>query len=297
MSKSGRTTLPIALCAAVGLVALCSSVQPARAGAGQTAHLNAAASPAKKQQAAARFAKAKGLYKAGKYRAAIEELEGALKLDPEGAELLYNLGVIHEKLTEVDKAIAYYKQYVEIVPDSQEKERVSSIIERLEGAKKEIATPGASASASASKPPPDTAPEVSAKPPTAPADKGRFDGLVIAAGVLAGAGLFTGAFFGVKAMGDRLEGTQTTNESTRYQDLQSKDDKARKEALIADIGFGVALVAGVSGALLYFMRDAQPDETKARAPEQSRRSDRPTFAMPSVAITPGGVTAGFGMRF
>ncbi|MBI5536374.1 MAG: tetratricopeptide repeat protein [Deltaproteobacteria bacterium] len=287
MSKSVRTTVPIALCLALGMVAMCGRTGSARAGSGPESQVIATVSPAKKAQAKARFTKAKGLYKAGKYRAAIEELEEALKLDPEGADLVYNLGVIHEKLTEVETAIIYYKQYIGMIPDEAEKERVREIIKRLQGARKEIVVPQPSASA---------APERTAEPPAKepaepPKKKGRFDGLVIATGVVAGVGLVTGAVFGMKAMGDRIQGTPSTNGGVTYEDLQNKADRARQEALIADIGFGVAVVAGVAGALLYFTREAPGDSKKPASTEAAR------IPTPSLSILPGGVSAGVGMAF
>src|SRR5690242_15658561 len=37
------------------------------------------------------------LYEEGRYRAAIDRLEAALRLDPDARELVYNLAVLHEK--------------------------------------------------------------------------------------------------------------------------------------------------------------------------------------------------------
>src|SRR4051812_27640849 len=40
------------------------------------------------------------LYEQGRYHAAIEKLEAALRLDPDGKELVYNLAILHEKLAD-----------------------------------------------------------------------------------------------------------------------------------------------------------------------------------------------------
>src|SRR5262245_23572768 len=45
---------------------------------------------------------AHALYEKGEYKKAIEKLESALELDPQGKELVYNLGLIHEKLLDFD---------------------------------------------------------------------------------------------------------------------------------------------------------------------------------------------------
>jgi tetratricopeptide (TPR) repeat protein len=283
MWKYARPTLRAALCVALGACAVCAP-STSLAGSPDTANLPALVSPAKKAQAKARFTKAKQLYKQGKYRAAIDELQEALELDPEGAELVYNLGVIHEKLTEVETAIIYYKKYIAMISDEPEKDRVKEIIHRLKGAKTEVAP------AKSAEPAPSPTPSESADAPAPPAaKKGRLDGLVIGSAVLAGAGLVTGVVFGVLAMGDRIQGTPSTNDTTTYQDLESRRDRAKQEALIADIGFGVAAVGTVTALVLYFARDKKSDE--APPPKTEAR------VVPSFAVLPGGVFAGLGARF
>jgi len=254
-------------------------------------------SPAKKAQAQARFTKAKALYKQGKYRAAVDELEAARKLDPEGADLVYNLGVVHEKMAEIDKAIEYYKLFVTMTADADEIARVQGIIKRLEGAKTEVVpVPSAPpAASSAAEPPP--SPPAAAKPPE---KNGRFDGLVIASGVVAVAGLATGIVFGMKAKGDEISGTPKTDASTSYQDLQDQNDRAKKNALFADIGFGVAVVGGVAGALLYFTRSAETSKEQAPGPSAASRKSvaRVSGLTPSVSLLPGGgAMAGIGGGF
>lgn len=253
-------------------------------------------SPAKKAQAQQRFTKAKALYKQGKYRAAVEELEEARKLDPESPDLVYNLAVVHEKLVEIDKAIEHYKLFVGMTDNADEIARVQGIIQRLEGAKTEVAPTASAAPAASSgaEPPPPPPPPAA---PKEPEKNGRFDGLVIASGVVAVAGLATGIVFGLKAKGDEITGTPRTDPSTSYQDLQDRNDSAKKNALFADIGFGVAIVGGVAGALLYFTRSAEPSKEQAPGPSASTVS-RPRPWTPSVALLPGGgAMAGIGGGF
>src|SRR5438270_111868 len=52
------------------------------------------------------------LYRNGQYRAAIDKLEEARRLDPTAKELPYNLGMVHEKLGALDDAIRFFEQYV-----------------------------------------------------------------------------------------------------------------------------------------------------------------------------------------
>src|SRR4051794_19653069 len=50
------------------------------------------------KQAMALHDEARELYAHGRYRAAVARLEAAQALDPEANELVYNLGLIHERL-------------------------------------------------------------------------------------------------------------------------------------------------------------------------------------------------------
>ena len=68
------------------------------------------------------------LYRKGKYRAAIERLEDARAIDPEAKELPYNLGLVHEKLGEIDDAIRYFELYLTLEADEGERERVRATI-------------------------------------------------------------------------------------------------------------------------------------------------------------------------
>jgi tetratricopeptide (TPR) repeat protein len=267
-------------------------VQQAWAGAPSSV-ATAAVTPAARKRAQDRFAKARQLYKSGKYRASIEELQTAIELDPTGAEMVYNLGLLHEKLAEVDKAIAAYRHYVEMIDDAADKARVEGIIERLEGARADIAAPAASTSASPAQTQP-TAPMASAASSTpvevAPTpESGRLDGWVIASGAVAVAGLAIGITFGAKALSDRVQGVPTTSEAAGegYADLQDRKDRAQREALIADVGFGVAVAAGIAGAVLYFARDS----------ESNPSSTASTRLSPSIALSPTGALAGLRFGF
>ena len=56
-------------------------------------------------------ARAHELYQQGSYHEAIGELEAALKLDPNGKDLIFNLGVVHEKLGDIEDALRYFQRY------------------------------------------------------------------------------------------------------------------------------------------------------------------------------------------
>lgn len=101
---------------------------------------SAATSP-KKKNAEAHYKRARELYQLGRYREAIAQLEAALKYDPEAPELLYNLGLVHEKLGDADEAVDAYQRYLKALgpdADPEEKTKIESAIKRLEGAKAEL---------------------------------------------------------------------------------------------------------------------------------------------------------------
>jgi tetratricopeptide (TPR) repeat protein len=206
------------------------------------------------------------LYKAGQYRAAVDKLVEARKLDPTAKELPYNLGLLYEKLGEIDNAIKNFQLYLTLDTDEEEKERVRSILQRLEGARDEL-----------NRNKPTSAPE---PPPPPPRRRGRLDALVYGTGGLSLAAVGAGVFFGLRALSLRPEPSTV---GQRIETLEDKQRKAHQSGVIADISFGVAIASGGAAALLYFLRDAPPPKEGAPA----------AF----VAPTPGGGVVGWGGRF
>lgn len=247
--------------------------QPARLG--QVVLARSAADDAK-----VHFDAAKEHYANGRYREAIEQLEIALGIDPNGADLVYNLGVIHEKLQEVDEAILYYQRYVGMIDDAEERERVNKIIVRLENARDELAA------AKEAETEQGEGGEVDK-----PRSKGRMDGWVIGAGVLAGLGLAGGTYFGLEAMKSKNDDPPTTSPDVPYSKLEDNADRAKQMALYADIGFGVAVAAGATAMILYFARDAEPDASEEETSVKRRGWE------PGVAVLPGGAAASLRIGF
>jgi len=199
-------------------------------------------------EAGKHFAKARELYGQGNYKDARVELIEARKLDPQSKELVFNLGVVNEKLTLFDEALEQFRAYREMSDvTEQEKSRAEAIILRLEGAKKQLADQKK-----------DDPPKVVVvpDPPKAqegPPPKGRVDAATIAAAGIGVVGLSVGAIFGIKAMGERPSGFVTGRDGT-YADLVSKTDAAHTSAVVSDIGFAVGIVGVAAAAVLYFAR-------------------------------------------
>ncbi len=213
------------------------------------------------------FQRAKDLYQTGAYREAIAELTQARGLDPKAKDLVFNLGVVHEKLGKFDEAITFFRQYMEMESvTAAERGKAENIIKRIEGAKHEV--PAATATA--------TAP---IEPPPPPADetkRGRIDAATITAGSVAVVGLGVGTVFGILAVSSKPSDFVTGRDGT-YADLQAKQSDAHTQAIVSDVGFGVGIVAAVVTAYLYFGRTKVASEPK-----------RTGFALPSASPLPSG---------
>jgi tetratricopeptide (TPR) repeat protein len=255
------------------VVCVAVTLLPRRGVAEETSAANVAA-------ARKHFERARTYYGQGAYRDAIVELEAAHGLDPSAKDLVFNLGVVHEKLSDIDEALKWFRLYttMELLP--QERDRADAYVRRLEGAKKELEDKLAAEQRTAQEPiqpPTDSTvgPPASHLPSSAggaalPAPRpalgsrvpgptaGRIDGLTIGAGSLSAAGLVLGAVVGAKALVDRPPPNSTTSSEQSYEQFRNRVAQAHAEAVVADIGFGTALVAGVATAYLYFGRPRAP---------------------------------------
>ncbi|HSO33736.1 MAG TPA: tetratricopeptide repeat protein [Labilithrix sp.] len=249
------------LALAVPLPALAQSKASPQAG-GATAlppDSTATNEPKTKEQLEAQqhFQRAKDLYQTGAYREAIAELESARLLDPKAKDLVFNLGIVHEKLGKFDEAITFFRQYMEMeTVTTSERGKAENIIKRIEGAKREVKPVAPAATGTAEPTPPAPAPEVS---------RGRIDGATIGVGALAVVGLGLGATFGILAVANKPSSDFVTGRDGSYDDLKSKTDSAHTQAIISDVGFGVGIVAAAVTAYLYFGRTKEPAK-RALAP-------------------------------
>jgi tetratricopeptide (TPR) repeat protein len=217
------------------------------------------------------FEKARAFYAQGAYRDAITELEAAHALDPNAKDLVFNLGVVHEKLGDIEDALKWFKQYTMMDLTAQERERADAYIKRLEGAKKELEEKQNAAPA----PPQEATPPGTEGGPPAPRPAwppspgsglargyyappppsfGRVDALTLTAAGLSVIGLGFGVALGIKALADRPPSTPTTSASLTFAQLMKEVDQAHNEGILADVSFAVALVAGAATAYLYFGR-------------------------------------------
>ncbi len=203
------------------------------------------------------FAKAKELYGQGSYREARLELLEARKLDPQAKDLVFNLGIVAEKLGLFDEALENFRAYT-LMPDvtDQEKVRAEGIVQRLEGAKKR-----ADEQRVKELPAVVVVPVPVKETPAPP--RGRIDAATVSAAGVAVIGLGVGAVFGIKAMAERPLGF-TTGRDGSYSDFVAQNDAAHTSAVVADIGFGVGIVAAAAAVILYLARPKVQSALAAR---------------------------------
>jgi tetratricopeptide (TPR) repeat protein len=264
-SRTRLRTMTLVACVATAGAA--AAAQPALAG--ETPPANVAA-------ARRHFEKARAYYGQGEYREAISELEAAHALDPAAKDLVFNLGVVHEKLADIDEALKWFRLYTTMSLTPQERERADAYVRRLEGAKKELEAKQAAqqqalaqqqqqaqeqqqaqASASTASPPP---------PLSEPLRHGRIDGFTILGASLTVADLAFASVMGAKALHDNPSGTPVTGPGQTYPtyaDLVNQHDTAHAEAMVSDIAFGAAAVLAGVTAYLYFARTRDPSAAPA----------------------------------
>jgi tetratricopeptide (TPR) repeat protein len=207
-------------------------------------------SPANVAAARRHFERARAYYAQGSYREAIGELEAAHTLDPNAKDLVFNLGVVHEKLGDIDDALKWFRLYTTMNLTPPERERADAYVHRLEGAKKELEDKQAAAEAGAA--------HVAVPPPPPPPKErpgpGRIDALTIGTASVAVVGLGFGIVMAVKAEEDKPPSPFITGRNGTYADLVDRQANAHREAIMADVGFGVAVAGAAATAVLFFTR-------------------------------------------
>lgn len=229
--------LGIALLVATATVGWSGNAHAAGEGASADEPRNAAEGgslPAKQH-----FERALSHYREGHYRAAIAELEAALNLDPASKDLLFNLAVVHEKLGDLDQAIAALERFAELESDPGELRKARLAIARMRGAREELS-------------PPAIPPRVPMPPPTVPVHEPKAsDPWPIAATALAVAATATGVLFGIQALILHADARQPTGPNLSVADLRDRQDRAEASARVADIAFAIGLASGAAAAVLW----------------------------------------------
>jgi tetratricopeptide (TPR) repeat protein len=247
MVSSSRRLYASALAGAFGA---CLAASPAAAQSHPATKAPVATNPL---EARKHYDHAKALYKQGSYREAIIELENALKFDPSGKELVYNLAVLHEKLGDIDEALTYFQRYSTMDLTQDERDKTEAAIKRLEGAKREVVGENP-------KPPVVVQPPPQPPPPAPPAPvHGKIDALTIGAAALTIGGFAFGTVFALKAESEKPPAGFVTGKDGTFGTLQDRATTAHNEAVVADVGFGIGAAAAVGTILLYALRTRPAD--------------------------------------
>ncbi len=249
--------------------AVCSSSGIAHAQPGKSAGASSTstATPANHAAAQVHFKKAKELYQSGAYHEAAAELEAALVLDPNAKELVFNLGVVDERLGRIDDALTQFHKYQTLDLTPAEHTRSENYVRRLEGAKKALA-------AAAPPPPPPTPvvvpPPVTPPPPvdtTPPSSTshGRIDAATGTTFILGAVGVVGGAAFGVIALATRPHNYMTGTDGQTYQSYQDASDGYHRDATISTVALAVGGAALAVSAILFFARTSDDSPPPAAA--------------------------------
>ena len=217
-------------------------------------HSAAAVAPPDRGEAGARqhFDRALELYRSGHYAEALDELEQAAKLDPNGKDLFFNLALVHEKLGQLPEAIAALARFRELEDDAAERERARLSIERLRGAQQAaVVLPPPSATCTEQNPVP--APLPPEKAPSA---------VLIGAASLAVVSFVVGAVFGAKALSDDVNGARTSA-SLSVTQLHEREQRAEREALVADIAFALGTASTATFAGVWLLSPSDPAKRAA----------------------------------
>lgn len=203
------------------------------------------------------FAEGAALYRAGKYRAAIERFDAAYAIYPE-PNLLYNKARAHEALGEIDAALdAYQRCAASPEVDAEVKAKAERKASMLEQAK-----------ATSAKVPAARAPSSGVTPGAgatirAPDDGGS--GLTVAKWGLLGVGAalaVTGSVFfalGAQDHGDISSAADPSGVGTltRVEAQALSDDGTQKKTI--GVGLGAGGIAALAGAALLFVLDGDDD--------------------------------------
>lgn len=213
------------------------------------------------EKAEQHYKRARELYQLGRYREAITHLQLAIKLDPSGAELYYNLGLVHEKLGEVDEAVDAYHKYLKVLgPDAEPEEiaRIKGIIKRLEGAKAEIKT--------------------------REAKKVEHRLTPLSGGLLVGAGVFlvgTGVFGGLALAHDHEARDYLVDGPGGLKARQKLIDRSKGEAIIANVLAALGVASLGAGLTLYFTSEFQKaDDPNDMQKPKAARADLRVSVLP-----------------
>lgn len=206
-------------------------------------------------------AEAVARFQAKEYEAAVELFEEAYALSPE-PNYLFNIGRVYEQAGELEKAVEYYERFVQL-PEVEIGAREVALdrLRVLRGVLEETAQKQTGAEPAPQPPPePVTEPEPEREPEPEPEPKGmRIAGFVVLG---AGVGLVGG---GGAAAGLALQRKSELDTLVTLEERDRTVAKGKRNALTADILFGVGGAAIAAGAILVALSYTKARKAGGRA--------------------------------
>ena len=198
------------------------------------------------------------LYDEGRYEEAVGLLLQVLDLDPEAAELYYNIALVYEHLQDWDSCLDYLQRYLRFDIGDEETARVHRMMARVRGAREHVQQPVG----------PGETRVVVRRPGLA---DGWFWGMVGTTGAFALGAVITGvlALNWANAADDFTLGIDgDLAEHQRWVDV------ADSLAITTDVFIGLAAGAAVAGLLLFVLRDREVvEEGEAGTPADDGADD------------------------
>ncbi len=224
--------------------------------------------PSGKELALRLHDEAQTLYQEGRYIQAVEKLEEALGHDPDAIVLHYNLGLIREKMGDLEEALMRFRTCLDLEQNPAERIRLERTVARLEGAVRYGSVSQPRLGSADRHNPFEVAPTPKSPPkPSAPSPPAAVHPAVVISAAVAGSGLLLGSSLAIFAQATDPGRSPTTNATTSYQDLQADADAAHNAAIAADIALVVGAVAAASAVTVAIVLPAggeQPSQAALR---------------------------------
>lgn len=212
------------------------------------------------------------LYAEGDYEGAVRAFEKSYGLSHQPA-LKYNLANAYERLARYEEALSALKEYEpHAAADERDivKRRIGKLQERADQQrldKEKGAAPSPSSEPSTEAAPPASELDAPASGASVSSDTPVLGYVLVGAGAL---GIGLGAFFGIQALGTQSDAEAACKESSgaRRCPSSARDtlDSNQRNAIIADVGIGVGIVAAAVGTFLIFKsKSKETASTELRA--------------------------------
>lgn len=236
-----------------------------------------------KQSAESHYNKGMTAYTLGHFTEAIEEFEKAYELRSEPI-FLYNIAQSHRQNDNPQRAVFFYRRYLEADPNAKKRAEVEARIAELQSRidaqkERETAATAPPQQTGAPQPAPQPMPVLAPSAPVEvdigqPAAGERGDGRGLRIGGLVSAGAGVGV--GVTGIVLALHGHSLQDQAYSGQWDQSKYDSGKTFRTVGWVAMGVGAAAVATGAVLYIVGNSAKTSTRSGA----------TGAGPSVALLP-----------